>query len=161
MTLPTGRVSEQFGGEERAFLVRIGQLREIQKKCGAGPAAIAGRLARCVNLRQARPQATILELAALGLGEWTVDDVREPILQGLVAAGMPANDAGGLLKTWVDDRGFAGLLDHVELAFLLIVAGVEAEPDQGETTAAKTKARTGKTRSRKSTSPLSTAPADG
>lgn len=135
-----GAIEEDFGGEPRSFLVRIGELRAIQTKCSAGPAVVAQRLARCVAVVEAKPDAQVGELAMLGLGDWNVDDVREPILQGLIGAGMSPNDAGKLVRTWVDERGFRGLVENARLALLVLVAGVATpeddpvgEPKAGET----------------------------
>lgn len=167
MPLPDGKVTHWFGGEERTFLIRLGQLREIQRRCDAGPATIAHHLARAVAVRQARPDAGFLDLALAGLGDWRIDYVRSPILEGLVAGGMSANDAGQLVKTHIDDRGFRGLLENVDLALTLIVAGVdtgeakdeEDGDDAGETTAPATapkKKTTTASTSRRSTPPAAT-----
>lgn len=125
-----------FGSAKEAFLVRLDELREIQKACDAGPFDIAHRLATAVNVLRLNREATKLELAVLGLGSCRVDDVREPIFQGLVAAGMPPIMAGKLVKRWIDDRGFSGLIENVELALSLVVAGIEEEEPLGESSAA-------------------------
>lgn len=139
--LPDGRVTRMFAGEERQFLVQIGQLREIQKVCAAGPATVANRLGRLVAVRKAKPDASMIDLILTGLGDWRVDDVRVPILEGLVAGGMSTNDAAGLVRKEIDDRGFRGLFENADLALELIVAGVEAEPVGEPKAAATTKTR--------------------
>lgn len=142
-----GAITEDFGGEARSFRVLIAELRAVQKKCGVGPAVIAARLARCVQLKNQNPKASVLELAVLGLGEWNVDDVREPILQGLMGGGMDPNAAGKLVRTWIDERGFKGLVENAALALVCVVAGVEMEDEgEGELTAGpgKTKPATRK-----------------
>lgn len=61
------------GGEHR-FLLRLGELRALQKNCDAGPEQILNRLR---------------------LGAWRVDDLVEPIRLGLVGSGeMSASEAG-------------------------------------------------------------------
>lgn len=155
----TGSIEEHFGGEARQFRVALGELRKIQIKCEAGPATIAGRLARCAQVLRQMPKATALELALTGLGDWRVDDIREPIFHGLMGGGMSPNDAGKLVAEWIDKRGFRGLIENAELALALVIAGVaQPEDDQvGEPAAGTTKAK--RTRKTKSPSPTSTAPA--
>lgn len=126
----TGSIEAQFGGELRLFKVRIGELRAIQAKCDAGPAEIARRLARGAMALRAGPNAAIGELVALGLGEWKVDDVREPVLQGLLGGGLSPNDAANLVRQWIDERGFRGLIENVPLALELVVAGVAQPEDE-------------------------------
>lgn len=152
----TGWIEEPFGGEDRRFRVAIRELRLIQAKCAAGPPELARRLARGVLQRRATPNATALELSVRGMGEWNVDDVREPILQGLVGGGLSPNDAANLVREFIDDRGFKGLFENVELALTLVIAGVatpEADP-LGEPPAgaeAKTTSRSAKSASLGST----------
>jgi hypothetical protein len=131
-------VDADFGGEERKFLLLLGELRAIQEKCGVGPSVVAQRLARCVTVRRAYPEATILEQVNMGLGDFMVDDVREPILQGLIKGGMEPNAAGKLVRTWIDDRGFQGLVENADLALMVLIAG-QARPDDepGEKVAAE------------------------
>jgi hypothetical protein len=155
----TGAIEEQFGGELRFFKVGIGELRAIQAKCDAGPAEIARRLARGVMALRAGSNAAIGELAALGLGEWRVDDVREPILQGLIGGGLSPNDAANLVRRWIDERGFRGLVENLTLALELVVAGVAQPEDErlGEREAGAQKATT--SRAARSPSAKSTGPA--
>ena len=125
----SGFVEQDFGGEPRRFLVRIGQLRKIEGACGTGCGEVARRLSRCVSLMAAAPEkATILDMVGLGLGDWRVDDVREPIFQGLIGGGMNPNEAGALVREWIDDRGFKGLVENTGLALVLIATGV-SEPE--------------------------------
>mgnify|MGYP001627483063 CR=1 FL=1 len=129
---------EMFGGEERSFRVALAELRAIQSACDAGPAVVAERLARCVQVKRAHPQANIFELLALGLGDWRIEDVREPILQALIGGGLSPNAAGALVRRHIDDRGLKGLVENVELALVCIAAGVaddEDDPAMGESPA--------------------------
>jgi len=125
-----GRIEADFGGEPRFFRVANGELRKIQEKCDAGPAHIAAAIAPCVQAVRQNPKATILELALAGLGDWMVDYIREPVFQGLLGGGMSPNEAGKLVRTWIDDRGFKGLVENAGLALTLIVAGVDSPEDE-------------------------------
>lgn len=62
---------------EHMFALNIGELRALQSNCDAGPELILTRL-----------QA----------GSWRVDDVFEVLRLGLIGGGMPAGDAGPLVK---------------------------------------------------------------
>lgn len=126
MTRP---ISEEFGGEPRAFKCALGELKLIQAKCGS-PSMLAFRLARGVAVRREFAESSVLDQAAIGLGDWLIDDVREPIFQGLIGGGMAPNDAGKLCRTWIDDRGFKGLVENLELALAIVLVGLEdPEPE--------------------------------
>ena len=125
-------VREDFGGEERTFLVRIGELRKIQTACNAGPGEIAQRLARCVQTVREFPQATIYDQVLIGMGSLYVDDVREPILQGLIAGGMTSADATKLVRQEIDERGFRGLMENAALALALVIAGVSMPAEEAD-----------------------------
>lgn len=125
----TGVLEAEFGGETRRFRVALGELRRIQTACDAGPAEIARRLARCVQVQQAKPKASILEQAALGLGDWRIEDVRAPIVEGLVGGGLSPNEAGALVRRFVDERGFRGLTENAALALSLVVVGQDFPED--------------------------------
>lgn len=127
--------TEDFGGEPQQFRVLIPELQAIQKKCGVGPATVAYRLAHAAMVRRRNPKATTLELMAQNLGDFTVDDVREPVLQGLLGGGMNPNVAGKLVRTWIDDRGFKGLVENIDLALMCISIGFEEPESLGETQA--------------------------
>jgi hypothetical protein len=69
--------------EEVTFDLPMGEVRHLQEKTGAGPPVILYRLLN---------------------DQWKVDDYRETILQGLLGAKMPVDQARKLVKKWVDDR---------------------------------------------------------
>lgn len=128
----------EFGGEERPFRCLHAELRKIQANCDAGPSEIARRLAQCVRVQRQYPKASILEQAVLGLGDWRIEDVREPILQGLIGGGMTAGDAFKLVRSNIDERGMRGLVEHAELALTVMLTGAqlpEDYPAPGETRA--------------------------
>lgn len=154
-------IREDFAGDERLFLIRIGELRRIQIACGAGVGEIVRRLAQCVNTLRSYPEATLWEQAAIGFGTLHVDDVREPIYEGLVAGGMKAPDASKLVRREIDERGFRGLIENAPLALGIMLAGTavpeDAAPPGGA--AGEGESMAGKTPQAGSTSEPSTEPA--
>ena len=93
-------------GVEREFRLGIGELRELQEKCDAGPMAI---------------------LARLHGRDWRIDDIRETIRLGLIGAGVKKNEALAIVRKEVDN-GF--LLDHVEPARIILGAALTGPPDE-------------------------------
>lgn len=72
------RVIRWPGGEHR-FILRLGELRALQKSCDAGPEQVFNRLR---------------------LGTWRVDDIIEPIRLGLIGSGeMKDSEAGPFVTT--------------------------------------------------------------
>lgn len=71
-----------FGGAEQTFRLAIGELRELQECCKAGPFEIFRRMLT---------------------GTWLVDDIRETIRIGLIGGGMDAKSALGLTVRYVDE----------------------------------------------------------
>lgn len=115
------------------FRLPIGQLRELQDKCGAGPLAIFERLRN---------------------GTWMVDDIRETLRLGLIGGGLKPPEALVLIKRYVDDRPWA---ENVLAATTVLLAAVMGVPgDQvGKDEAARTETEATDALS----SPPSTAPA--
>jgi hypothetical protein len=136
-----GAVTLDFGGEPRAFRLGIGELRRLQEKCDAGPGEIARRLAPYIlygTERRAAAEAGVAvpallpAIAAGRLGEWRIDDVRETLFLGLIGGGMAPNEAGALIRQWVDSRP---LLETIPTAFevaMAAIAGVDDEAAVGE-----------------------------
>jgi len=131
----SGDIRLDFGGEERAFRLAIGQWRKVQEKCDAGPAELLTRLAPAFYA--AKQDLTFEQIVGMGfIGKWRIDDVREPILQGLLGANMAGPEALALVKTWVDERP---LLESVALAYRIVLASVTGPEDEaaaGESQAA-------------------------
>lgn len=101
-----GSISFVWGdGEEHKFRLAIGQLRELQEKCAAGPRTIFDRL--CT-------------------GGWYVDDIRETLRLGLIGGGKTPIEAMVLVKRYVDDRP---LQENVMPAMSVIMAAVVGSPD--------------------------------
>lgn len=123
----TGESTVDFAGEERAFRIRLGEIRRIEAKCGnIGIGEVLRRLARCVT-----SVAEYGGLSALAAGvEIRADDVREPIYQGLRGGGMSDGDATRLVKAEVDERGVRGLLDNAATALAVLWASQEVPPGE-------------------------------
>jgi len=124
-----GSIVRLWGDEERTFRLRIAEWRKVQEKCDAGPGEIAARLSTWAAVRRAHGKASIIEIMAMGgLGRWRVDDVREPLFQGLIGGGMDPTSAGRLVRALHDERP---LLENLELALAVVLGsliGAEDEP---------------------------------
>ena len=94
-----------WGDGEHRFRLAIGQLRELQEKCNAGPAEIFQRL---------------LDRT------WRVDDLREVLRLGLIGGGMKPAEALVLVKRYVDERP---LLENVGPALQVLTAALVGPED--------------------------------
>ncbi|MGY3527695.1 gene transfer agent family protein [Bradyrhizobium sp. USDA 4452] len=95
------------GGEDVFCLAKVGLILDLEEKCGAGIAAIMGRL---------------------GNGAWHLNDVRETIRLGLIGGGMDPVKAMAAVRSHVDDNP---LTSSVLLAYEIIAAvmvGVKDDP---------------------------------
>lgn len=140
----TQTLTEELGGVERQFRLGIGELRQLQEKCNAGPATILGRLMsfqpQAADTK--RPNAKGYELGAddpdyradfnlysllrsFG-GDWRVDDVREPIRLGLIGAGTTPTEASLAVQSYVDSRP---LSEHIGLAAAILIKSLSADED--------------------------------
>lgn len=122
-----------FGDDEHAFRLRIGELRELQELCDAGPPVVFARL---------------------GSAAYRVEDVRETLRLGLIGGGMPATEAMRLARRYVDE--VPAWAANASLAYIVLGAalfGPEEEP------VGKPKAAKRATKKSDSASPPSTAPA--
>lgn len=120
----TGESSTDFAGEERAFRIRLGEIRRIEDKCATGIGEVLRRLARAVVVLS---KLQGVEALAAGV-DIRSDDVREPIYQGLLGAGMSSNDATKLVRVEIDERGVRGLLDNATVA-LAALWGSQSVPE--------------------------------
>lgn len=122
----SGDIELDFAGELRTFRLAIGQWRKVQEKCDAGPAELLARLSPAFFARQ---QGLSFDQILGGglLGRWRVDDIREPILQGLLGANMAAPEAMKLVRDWVEERP---LIESVALAYQIVLAGVIGAEDE-------------------------------
>lgn len=100
-----------FAGERRSFdLSPIGCIRRVQDACDAGPQFVLNRLFD---------------------GSWRLEDLREPIIQGLVGAGMQQRDAQALVEKWVDPEPKQQFLPLAQAILMAWLVGSEDE-DLGE-----------------------------
>ena len=100
-----GSVTFEWGDGEQRFRLGIGELRELQDKCDAGPFVIYQRLAS---------------------GTWRVDDVRETLRLGLIGGGMDHNRALGKVGKYVAPTHF---LANVLAARRIMLAALFGDPD--------------------------------
>ena len=111
----SAKITLLWGDGDRAFRLAIGQLRELQDKCDAGPAEILGRLSN---------------------GTWRVDDIRETLRLGLIGGGTTPTDALVLTARYVDNRP---LMENVMPAQAVLLAAIVGEEEQpGKTGSEKT-----------------------
>lgn len=137
----TGESVADFAGEERAFRVRLGEIRRIEAKCGTGVGEVGRRLSHALLIVRQIGSGSMVEALSAGL-DIHADDVREVIYQGLLGGGMPSGDATTLVRREIDDRGLRGLLDNVGVALLALVGANETpegstvgEPQAGDSPA--------------------------
>ena len=90
------------------FRLAIGQLRELQEKCNAGPAHILSRLST---------------------GTWMVDDITETIRLGLIGGGANPVEALRLVRSYVEERPLA---ESILPAISILGAAVVGAPDEDE-----------------------------
>lgn len=126
----TGETAVDFAGEERRVRLRLGEIRRIEAKCDTGIGEVVRRLARAVLVTAKLPG---MEALAAGV-EIRADDVREPIYQGLMGAGMASAEATALLRAEIDERGLRGLLDNATVALMALWGAhdVPEDPQLGE-----------------------------
>jgi Phage tail tube protein, GTA-gp10 len=135
-----------FGGAAREFRLAIGQLRELQDKCQAGPATILARLMSYQPQASdtKRPRHEDFEFGALdpdfladmnvfGLvrsigGDWRVDDVRETIRLGLIGGGMTPTDAYVAVTRYVDERPLTENIGVAAAVLIHALRGDENDP---------------------------------
>ena len=126
----SAKISFVWGDGEHTFRLAIGQLRELQDKCGAGPMEILSRLTS---------------------GTWRVDDLRETIRLGLIGGGKTPTDALILVARYVDAFPLVNSVAPAQAVLMAALVGVENDP-VGKPMAAKTKRKaTGASSSRRST----------
>lgn len=170
----SGNVTFPFGGKEQSFRLGLGELRELQDLCDAGPGTILARLMS--NQPQAkdmqRPIAdnypnghqdpdfiadfnTYAMLRSIG-GDWRIDDIRETIRLGLIGAGMTSTDAFIVVSRYVDQIDKYPPVDNIGVAARILIHALTGPKDdpvgkpEAEKTRTKAKAKTGSS-SRRST----------
>ena len=110
-------VTITWGDGDHRFRLAIGQLRELQEKCAAGPMEVLDRLAT---------------------RRWRVDDVRETIRLGLIGGGLEPIKALPLVKHYIDERPIMESVPAAQAVLIAALIGVEEDPagkaEAGETT---------------------------
>ncbi len=116
-----------YGDQDRTFRLAIGQIRKVEEKCSAGLPVLLQRMAP--PFEALRKGASYAEAVLIGAGgSFRVDDVREPILQGLIGGGMTPTEAGLVLRELFDDRPvWEGILVAYPVIFAAL-AGAPQEP---------------------------------
>jgi hypothetical protein len=123
-----GELIRAWGDDDRRFRLGIGDWRKVQETCNAGPAEIAARLSAWAAMQKRLPNASFLDLlAAGGLGNWRVDDIREPIYRGLIGGGMNPTEAGRLVRDLHDERP---LMENIDLALEIVLASLVGPQDE-------------------------------
>lgn len=120
-----GSTTINWPDDERRFRLGLGELRELQDKCDAGPAQI---------------------FRALSDQSWRIDYVRETIRLGLIGGGLDPQRALGLVGRYVVP---GQLIACAGIAQIILYAALVGDPDtqEGKATAG-TKTPTGDSPSR-------------
>lgn len=122
----SGEIVRHFGGEERTFRLGIGEWRNVQEACDAGPAEIMERLSPA--FRALKAGVSFADLLHSGIiGRWRIDDIRMVLFNGLVGGGMAPDPARGLVAAWVDARP---LLEPLPIAYEVVYASLAGAPDE-------------------------------
>lgn len=124
-------------GDHR-FRLAIGELRELQEKCDAGPPLILERLST---------------------NRWRVEDVRETLRLGLIGGGATPAAALALIERYVDER--PDWLTNANAAIGVLGVALVGAPEEavGDKKKARRKTNVNKTQSNASGSLSSTATA--
>jgi len=101
-----GKLALAWPDQAREYRLKLGELRQLQEKCDAGPLEI---------------------LARIQSGRWRVDDVYQTIRLGLIGGGMRMDDALILADLTVTD----GCLGECAIyAQAILSAAVTGPPDE-------------------------------
>ncbi len=146
-------ITRQFGTEERSFKLLVDQWRNLEKARDCGLGEIAQRLAPLVQFKASKldgDNALMRAITSGFLGAARLDDVREPILQGLIGAGLTSTMAALIVRAVFDEevnKGKGPLLAWCDLAFEIVTDAIIGLPDEprvappGETPADGAKAK--------------------
>lgn len=92
----------EWGDGEHKFALPIGQLRELQDKCDAGPNRILQRLSGV---------------------DWRIDDIREVMRLSLIGGGMKPTEAHTLCVRYVDNRPMLESRLHAQAILMKALVG--------------------------------------
>lgn len=101
-----GSISFEWADGEKTFRLALGQLRELQEKCDAGPPHIYHRLES---------------------DTWLVDDVVETLRLGLIGGGADQAKARTLVQRYAGPGTF---MENVRPAMMIIAAALVGAPDE-------------------------------
>lgn len=118
MTQPSGdvfstAVYRPLGGREQRFELRLGEIRELERACASGIAAVYMRVATL---------------------QFKIDDVRETIRLGLIGGGASFPEAEAIVRFSVDGRPVNG---SVQLAADILRAVFEGLDPEKKTSVAE------------------------
>lgn len=131
-------IRHQFGTEEQAFRLRVGEWRDVEKACDAGLGEIAARIAPLAALVQAGTNSTgglMAAVAAGALGRARLEDVRAPLLHGLIGGGRTSTEAGALVRLVFDEAIAAGkgpVIEYAPLALAIVMQAIVGLADEAE-----------------------------
>jgi len=118
-----GKITLAWADGEHDFnIAKIGQIFELQDKCGCGLMEIFNRLRE---------------------GRWRFEDIRETIRLGLIGGGKTPAQALVLTKRYVDERPLA---ENTQAAMAILMAAIVGPPEE-EQPAKKAEADRGETSS--------------
>jgi hypothetical protein len=121
-----GEITRPFGLEERLFRLGIGDWKKIQEEIDAGPFELFGRLGAAMRA-MAQGLASIEGLMLAATCKLGPADARLVCYHGLIGGGMPANDAGRLVREVIGDLPGAQI-DTAHAVVLASLLGAKDEP---------------------------------
>lgn len=131
-------IRHPFGTEEQAFRLRVGEWRDVEKACDAGLGEIAARIAPLAALVQAGAGGAgglMAAVASGALGRARLEDVRAPLLHGLIGGGRTSTEAGALVRLVFDEAIAAGkgpVLEYAPLALAVVMQAIVGLADEAE-----------------------------
>lgn len=137
MSAPGTRTIIWAGGEDQFCLSAVGNILDLEERCGAGLAVIFQRL---------------------GDGSWKLNDIRETIRLGLIGGGMKPEDAMLRVKRSVDANPLAASVLVAYQVINAVIVGVPDDPvGKGEPAEAK---RAGSTTMTDASADLNSSPSE-
>lgn len=116
VSLAWGDGQGEGGDGQHIFRLGIGELRELQELCDAGPREIATRLAG---------------------GRERVNDIFETLRLGLIGGGMTPAKAKSMVKRYGEDRPLQESIPYAQAVILAAIVGASEEPSPGKAEAAE------------------------
>lgn len=102
----SAKVSIDWGDGSHDFRLRIGELEELDEKCGVGPGFALGQILAGVH------------------GNWKAKMLREVIRLGLIGGGATPADALKLVRRYVDERPLSESITAAQLVLQACIVGV-------------------------------------